>query len=172
MRKESYLALYTAVYSRRTLARILHILSEAATYLTVAAFGCFIGYTAVKNLTLCLSVLAVTATPFVAITLMRKIINAPRPYEAFEHEALAKLKEKGRRGCAFPSRHVASAFIIGSALCFILPPVGISILALGVVLGVCRVALGRHFIRDVITGAAIGGISGTVGMLIVNIFLH
>lgn len=172
MRKEGYLALYTAVYSRRGLAKFLTVLSEAATYLTVAAFGCFLGYTLVKNLALCLSVLAVTATPFVAVTLMRKIINAPRPYEVLDHGAIEHLNQKGRRGCAFPSRHVASAFIIGSAFCFILPPVGIAILALGVILGVCRVALGRHFIRDVVVGAVIGGISGTVGMLIVNIFLH
>ncbi len=172
MRKEKYLSLYTAVYSRRGLSGALHASSEIITYLTVAIYGIFIGYTAVDNLALCLSFLAVTATPFVAVTVMRRVINAPRPYEVFECDPLSELKKKSKSGSSFPSRHVASSFIIGSALCFELPAVGIATLALGVVLGVCRVLLGRHFIRDVIVGAVIGGISGSVGMLIVNVFLH
>ncbi len=172
MRKEKYLSLYTAVYSRRTLSGILRVLSEVITYLTVAAYGVFIGFCAVKDTPLCLSFLAVTATPFIAVTVMRRVINSPRPYEVFECEELSYLKEKGKRGSSFPSRHVASSFIIGSALTFVVPPVGIVILALGALLGACRVLLGRHFIRDVIVGAAIGTLSGVIGMLIVGIFLH
>ncbi len=172
MRKEKYLSLYTAVYSRRGTIKFLSVLSEVITYLTVAAYGLFIGFCAVDNLPLCLSFLAVTATPFVAITLMRRAINAPRPYEVFECDALSSLKEKGKSGSSFPSRHAASSFIIGSALCFTAPAAGVVILALGVLLCVCRVLLGRHFIRDVVVGAVIGGISGTLGMLIVGIFLR
>ena len=175
MRKEKYLALYTGVYSRPRLARTLAVTDTVITYLTVAVYGFFLGYLSFGDLVLGLQFLAVTATPFVIITIMRRVINAPRPYEAFEHDALAQIKKSGKAGHAFPSRHVASSFIIGSALCFIHLPAGISLIAgislmaLGVILGACRVLLGRHFIRDTVVGGILGGIAGVVGMLITMI---
>ena len=42
---------------------------------------------------------------------------------------------------------------------------GIGLLLLGAVLGVMRVLLGVHFIRDVVAGALIGVISGAIGLL-------
>lgn len=169
MRKEKYLALYTGVYSRPRLAKTLAVTDTVITYLTVAVYGFFLGYLIFGDLVLGLQFLAVTATPFVIITVMRRVINAPRPYEAFEHDALAQIKKSGKAGHAFPSRHVASSFIIGSALCFIHLPAGISLMALGVILGACRVLLGRHFIRDTVVGGILGGIAGVVGMLITMI---
>ena len=169
MRKEKYLALYTGVYSRPRLARTLAVTDTVITYLTVAVYGFFLGYLTFGDLVLGLQFLAVTATPFVIITIMRRVINAPRPYEAFEHDALAQIKKSGKAGHAFPSRHVASCFIIGSALCFIHLPAGISLMALGAILGACRVLLGRHFIRDTVVGGILGGIAGVVGMLITMI---
>lgn len=169
MRKEKYLALYTGVYSRPRLAKTLAVTDTVITYLTVAVYGFFLGYLTFGDLVLGLQFLAVTATPFVIITIMRRVINAPRPYEAFEHDALAQIKKSGKAGHAFPSRHVASSFIIGSALCFIHLPAGISLMALGAILGACRVLLGRHFLRDVTVGVVLGVISGVGGMLITMI---
>ena len=169
MRKEKYLALYTGVYSRPRLAKTLAVTDTVITYLTVAVYGFFLGYLTLGELVLGLQFLAVTATPFVIITIMRRVINAPRPYEAFEHDALAQIKKSGKAGHAFPSRHVASVFIIGSALCFVCLPVAIPLLVLGFVLAACRVALGRHFLRDVTVGVVLGVISGVGGMLITMI---
>lgn len=169
MRKEKYLALYTGVYSRPRLAKTLAVTDTVITYLTVAVYGFFLGYLTFGDLVLGLQFLAVTATPFVIITIMRRVINAPRPYEAFEHDALAQIKKSGKAGHAFPSRHVASSFIIGSELCFIHLPAGISLMALGAILGACRVLLGRHFVRDTVVGGILGGIAGVVGMLITMI---
>ncbi|MBR5449054.1 MAG: phosphatase PAP2 family protein [Clostridia bacterium] len=170
MRKEAYLALYTGVYSRPRLAKALAVISTVITYITVAVYGFFLGYLIFGDDTVRgLQLLAVTATPFVIVTLMRRIINAPRPYEVLECEALAPLSEVGRKGSSFPSRHMASSFIVGSSLCFIYLPAGIAVMSLGILLGFCRVALGRHFLRDVIVGGVIGGIAGTVGMLITMI---
>jgi membrane-associated phospholipid phosphatase len=169
MRKEKYLALYTWVHSRPRLARTLSVTDTVITYLTVAVYGFFLGYLVFGDLITGLRFLAVTATPFVIITLVRHIINAPRPYEVFEHDALAHLVQSGKKGHAFPSRHVASVFIIGSALCFVCLPVAIPLLVLGFVLAACRVALGRHFLRDVTVGVVLGVISGVGGMLITMI---
>ena len=169
MRKEKYLALYTRVYSRGGIKTALTVTDALITYLTVAVYGFFLGYLVFSDLVAGLHFLAVTATPFIIITLVRHLVNAPRPYEVFEHDALAPLKQNGKKGHSFPSRHVASVFIIGSALCFICLPVGIPLLALGLVLAACRVLLGRHFLRDVTVGVVLGVISGVVGMLITMI---
>ena len=175
MRKEKYLALYTWVHSRPRLARTLAVTDTVITYLTVAVYGFFLGYLVFGDLITGLRFLAVTATPFVIITLVRHLINAPRPYEVFEHDALAQIKKSGKAGHAFPSRHVASVFIIGSALCFVCLPAGISLIAgislmaLGAILGACRVLLGRHFVRDTVVGGILGVISGVGGMLITMI---
>ena len=169
MRKENYIKMYTAVYKKPHLSVFLNALSLVITCLTVLTYSAFAVYFAITDTLFGIKLITVSAIPFFAVTLMRRVIDAPRPYQIFECEGLAPLTEGGKRGDSFPSRHVASSFIIGSAFTFILPWVGITLMALGVILGACRVLLGRHFLRDVIVGAIIGGISGAVGMLIITL---
>ena len=170
MKKESYLSVYRAVYSRPWLATSLEVLSLTVTALTVLVYSCTLAYMAVLvDALLALKYLAVTAIPFLLVTLVRHIINAPRPYEVFDCEYLLPLRERGRGAHSFPSRHVASSMIIGASLTFVCPWVGALLMILGIALGACRVLLGRHFLRDVLAGGVIGAISGVVGMLIVNI---
>lgn len=172
MSETKYLEMYGAVYSRKWLVTLLNVIRWVITALTIVTYGWFIGYSFVKDLKLSIFLLVVTAVPFIAISVMRRIINAPRPYEVFDCEALLPVKVSGGSGRSFPSRHVASVFIIGSAFTFVVPYVGIILLCLGVVLAACRVLLGIHFLRDAIVGAVIGGAAGVIGMLIANIFLH
>lgn len=164
--------MYAAVFSRPKLAKFLNVSYWVVTIFTMMAFGWYVGYEFIKDTMLSVYLLVITAIPFIAVTVMRKVINAPRPYEVFDCEELEYLRELGRKGQSFPSRHVASSFIIGSALCFAELHAGIIVLALGVLLAVLRVLLGRHFIRDVIVGAVIGGIAGSVGMIIVNLLFR
>ena len=58
-----------------------------------------------------LRAILVPAISFVLVTVFRKIINAPRPYEKFE---MPPVIEKDTKGKSFPSRHVFSVFIIAS----------------------------------------------------------
>jgi len=99
--------------------------------------------------------------PFIAVTLLRHLINAPRPYELFELTV-----PRHREGHSFPSRHVFSAFAIGTALIFYGVPLGVCTLALGVLIAVLRTLLGLHFIRDTVAGALIGVSTSLIGMLI------
>ncbi len=172
MSTEKYLKMYSAVYSRPKIAKLLQIVYTVIAFLTIATYGWFIGFNAVKDFMLTVYLVVVTAIPFIAVTIMRKLINAPRPYEVFDCDELLPLRVSGKAGSSFPSRHSTSIFLIGSAFTFVVPWVGIVLLCLGVVLAVCRLLLGIHFLRDVIAGALIGAISGVVGMLIVNIFLR
>ena len=169
MSETKYLKMYGEIYSRPRLVTLLNVVRWSITVLVLITYGWFIGYSLVKDLRLSIYLLVVTAVPFLAVSIMRKIINAPRPYEVFDCDALIPLRVSGRGGCSFPSRHVTAIFVIGSAFTFVVPYVGIIILCLGIVLAACRVLLGIHFLRDAIVGAVIGGIAGVVGMLIYQI---
>lgn len=172
MSTEKYLKMYSAVYSRPKIAKLLQTLYTVITFLTIATYGWVIGYNVVKDFMLTVYLLVVTAIPFIAVTVVRKLINAPRPYEVFDCDELIAVRVSGKSGLSFPSRHSTSIFLIGSAFTFVIPWVGITILCLGVVLAVSRFLLGIHFLRDVIAGAIIGSVAGVIGMLIVNFFLR
>ena len=104
--------------------------------------------------------------PFIAVSLMRYLINSPRPYEVLDIDEFKVMREERKSGRSFPSRHVFSAFLIGMLWLPYSVPFGVAALMLGAFLGAGRVLLGIHFIRDVIAGAAIGIVSGLIGILI------
>lgn len=99
---------------------------------------------------------------FVLLSLVRKTINAPRPYEVFE---TAPLITKDTKGKSFPSRHVFSIFVIATAFWFEcpLPQIAICIFIHGIFLAILRVVSGVHFTKDVVAGALLGIIMATLG---------
>ncbi len=102
----------------------------------------------------------VPGVSFAAVTLVRRWINAPRPYEALEIDPII---HKDTKGQSLPSRHVFSMFVIAVTYLWIQPWIGVILLLLGVVLAVLRVLGGVHFPRDVLVGALCGLGSGLVG---------
>ena len=109
--------------------------------------------------------IAVSAVPFVLVSLLRKVINAPRPYELIDIDPSAP---KNKKGESFPSRHTFSIFLIATLCIPWRIYVAVTLAVLGVVLAVCRVLLGYHFVRDVVAGFAVGVISGVIGILITS----
>jgi membrane-associated phospholipid phosphatase len=110
------------------------------------------------------SVLASAALPFFAVGFVRMMIDAPRPYELYD---FYETKPKERAGRSFPSRHAYSSFVIATIAFLYSVPLGIGLLLIGLALIASRVLLGIHFIRDVVAGAAIGIISGLIGIFFV-----
>ena len=102
---------------------------------------------------------------FVLVTVLRKEINAPRPYEVFD---AAPVIPKDTRGNSFPSRHAFSIFVIAMTFCACCPLAwaGPVMLAAGVLLAVIRVVSGVHFPCDVVVGALLGMLAGFVGLWI------
>ena len=102
---------------------------------------------------------------FVMLPFGRKLINRPRPYEAFDVPSVIKKDTKGK---SFPSRHVFSATII--AMTFILASpwtwLGIAFLVVAVLLAIVRVISGVHYISDVIAGIVVGVLAATIGYII------
>lgn len=105
----------------------------------------------------------VPAVSFVLVSIFRKMINVPRPYEKFE---IPPVIEKDTKGKSFPSRHVFSVFIIAVAIFCSHPGPGILIALIGVGMALIRVYGGVHEPRDVIAGAVIGLMCGVVGFYI------
>ena len=99
----------------------------------------------------------VPAFGFVLLTLVRKWINQPRPYETW---GIVPLLDKDSSGNSMPSRHVFSATIISMACLHANLPVGLVLLVLSALLGLVRVLGGVHYPKDVLVGYACGLIWG------------
>ena len=91
----------------------------------------------------------VPASGFVLLTLVRKWINQPRPYETW---GIVPLLDKDSSGNSMPSRHVFSATIISMACLHASLSVGVILLVLSALLGLVRVLGGVHFPKDVVVG--------------------
>lgn len=104
-----------------------------------------------------LQALAVPAVGFVLVSLMRRAINEPRPYEAC---GIEKLIDKDTQGKSFPSRHSFSIAVIGMCWLRYVPAAGILILLASLLMAWARVLAGVHYPRDVACGLALGVLAG------------
>ena len=89
----------------------------------------------------------VPASGFVILSLLRKKINAPRPYEEW---TIKPLLDRDSPGQSMPSRHVFSATIISMACFHASLSLGIILLVLSAFLGLVRVLGGVHYPKDVV----------------------
>lgn len=163
MKRESYLRLHAFLDERPRLLRALAGANAAITRAIYLAYPCLIVWLlAHDGAQAALRAVAVPAVGFAAVTLLRRAIDAPRPYEVFGVEASVP---KGTRGKSFPSRHAFSIFIIATAFlrCLASPAPAVVVFALGVMLATVRVIIGVHFPRDVIAGALLGTLAGLAG---------
>ena len=104
----------------------------------------------------------VPASGFVILSLLRKKLNAPRPYEVWE---IVPLLDRDSPGQSMPSRHVFSATIISMACLHASLSVGVILLVLSAILGLVRVLGGVHYPKDVLVGYACGLVWGMIFFL-------
>ena len=104
----------------------------------------------------------VPALGFVLLTLVRKWINQPRPYETWE---IVPLLDRDSPGQSMPSRHVFSASIISMACLHTSLTMGMICLTLSAFLGLVRVLGGVHYPKDVVVGYICGLAWGVIFFL-------
>ena len=155
--KERYLALadFWNTHPKAAKAVVLgnHILTGAV-YLAYPGMLIALFLTADKRLLPCLFIPGIS---FVLVSLLRKAINAPRPYEVYGGTPLIS-KETVKN--SFPSRHVFSIFVIGMTGFYLNPLLGSVLFAAGIFLATARVLGGVHFPKDVLAGALLGILAG------------
>lgn len=88
---------------------------------------------------------------FISVTIFRKIINRPRPYETMNINPLVMHKQ----GQSFPSRHALSAMIIALVCINIHPLLGLFMTILAISICLSRILTGTHYISDVLTSIII-----------------
>lgn len=103
--------------------------------------------------------LGLSATGFLLLSLFRRWINRPRPYETY---TLMPLFDKDSLGESFPSRHVFSATLISMLALHSFGWLGMVFLALSAGLALTRVLGGVHFPRDVAVGYLLGVLWGSL----------
>lgn len=104
----------------------------------------------------------VPASGFVILSLLRKKINAPRPYEVWE---IVSLLDRDSPGQSMPSRHVFSATIISMTCLHASLTMGMICLTLSAFLGLVRVLGGVHYPKDVVAGYICGLVWGVIFFL-------
>ena len=104
----------------------------------------------------------IPASGFVILSLLRKKINAPRPYEEW---AIKPLLDRDSPGQSMPSRHVFSATIISMACLHASLAIGMVCLTLSALLGLVRVLGGVHYPKDVVVGYIFALVWGVIFFL-------
>jgi membrane-associated phospholipid phosphatase len=170
MKKETYIKMTQPFRENPELAKGIHIANKMCTGVMYLAYPLLLVYLFFyANLSSYFSfkrALLVPAISFLLLTVVRALINRPRPYEKFEIPPVIK---KDTKGNSFPSRHVFSATIIAMTFLLMSPWswLGVFFLVVSVALAIVRVLSGVHYISDVVAGFFVAVLSGVLGYLII-----
>lgn len=155
-----------AVWDNPKRAMLLGVIDNIAVTLCVFSLALRVAMLAVeKEIMRLVAELLVLAVSFVVVSVFRKIINMPRPYEIGN---ITRIDSSRKKGESFPSRHVFSAFIIATVIAPANVYLSVGVFIMGALLAVSRVLRGIHFVRDVVVGAVTGIFSGVIGHLILG----
>lgn len=151
------------VSKKSGLSRVIRYSGKAITTLTVILYISLLVYIGFHDgfTPLCKNIL-ITGGCFAGLSVFRKKLNMPRPYEVY---GFAPIIEKNTKGKSFPSRHVFSIFLIAVAYFYyggVFSYIAIFIAFIGILLCVIRVAGCVHFLKDVIAGAVSAVIMGVI----------
>ena len=160
MTKEQYEAVSRPFRGRPGAVKALKALNRVLTLSCYFLYPALLLWAFVTRDPRLLRLVVVPAVSFAALSLFRKALDRPRPYEALD---IVPLIPRDKKGASFPSRHVFSVFVIAMAWGWVCPPVGWFLGAVGVLLAAVRVVAGIHFPRDVLAGALLGVACGAVG---------
>ncbi len=114
--------------------------------------------------------LAIAIPPAIAlllVTLLRTVIKRHRPYAEQGAGIKPLIKKHSADDCSFPSRHLACAAVIAMTYLPFYPIIGGVLLAVSLLLGYIRFALGLHYPSDLFLGEGIGLLIGLLCFLFI-----
>ena len=154
--KTNYLKFYeelTKNYQTDTKRNQLRLCNKIVTNTYYVVYPFLLLYLFVIQSEKLLPTILIPLLSIVVITLLRKVLARPRPYEEYP---IDQILEKETQHNAMPSRHVFSASII-AMMCFSVSPIlACILLVLAAIEGYIRVVGGVHYPRDVIVGYFLG----------------
>lgn len=163
----TYESWYRSIHARLEITSwpsVLRIADSVLVATIAVAYCALIAFLALQGDLRVLKVVLVPAATFAIISVIRLVVNEPRPYESHDISPLIPRDSKGR---SFPSRHVASALIIGCAFTWIWVPLGVVVFCASIALSAIRVLGGVHYVHDVIASFAIALACGYLGFALI-----
>lgn len=146
-----YQTILTYISKRPTLKKILVLIVKYSPYITMILYPIILIYLFIIQNPLLIDALYKPLGAFIAVTIIRKLVNRPRPYETLNIEPLVAHK----KGESFPSRHAVSSTIIGLVCFYVSPILGIFGVSVATIVCLSRVIAGVHYISDVLTAIVI-----------------
>ena len=154
--KTNYLKFYeelTKNYQTDEKKKLLRLCNKIVTNTYYIVYPLLLLYLFVIQSEKLLPTILIPLFSIVAITLLRKVLARPRPYEEYP---IDQILEKETQHNAMPSRHVFSASIIAMMYFSVSPILACILLVLAAIEGYIRVVGGVHYPRDVIVGYFLG----------------
>lgn len=162
MSENSYKKMLSFLENHIFLKNIVVLLGKVITVAVYIFFPAFLIYLYLISYNGLLKIILIPLISFIILSIVRRIINLPRPYEKYD---ITPLYKKDTKGLSCPSRHTFSAFVIGFCVMYVSVPLGVVLTLLAVILAVTRVLCGVHFIRDVVWGAIAAALAAIIGIL-------
>lgn len=144
--KTFYLSLNKYLQSHSSYHQIIALFTQYSTYPFYVIYPSLLVYLYMTNNDLLIEVTLKPLFMFLFITIFRKLIDRPRPYDQM---AIVPIEEH-HRGESFPSRHTASAFIIALMVLKVSTPLGIFAILCAFVVAITRLLGGLHYLSDII----------------------
>ena len=160
MKKETYIKTVNKVREHKHLERALVFANAILTAIVYISFPILLVTLAYnRRFSDLIKIVLVCGISFVLVSVFRYFFNAKRPYAMYEYEPVVAKEKEGQ---SMPSRHVFSAFVIAVSFAYINWKFSIIFFVVAVLIAVHRVLVGVHFIKDVVVGALIGIIAGSI----------
>lgn len=157
--------IYKAANKHLEVSKIMVRITKWSSKILMGIYCSMLGILYLQRNPKIIPVLLAPAFVLILVKLLRSFFHRPRPFVTLNIESLIRHKADS----SFPSKHAASAFVIGIAVWCIEPTIGQYVLWLAAATGLSRVMVGVHYPLDVLIGAALG--SG-IGLLVFQIILN